>query len=266
MQLLIIRHAEPDYVNDSLTEKGKREAALLAERLCRLPIRAFYISTMGRAQETALPTLRKMGLQLPSRQSQAETDRPGTAAQASSVTVQECDWLREFSQKIFRPDVPDKRSIAWDWLPLDWTEKEPFFDRKKWLEEDVMKEGGVSERYLEITRFLDGVLADHGYVREESYYRAEHPNRDIIAFFCHFGLESILLSHLLNVSPMIMWHHTCALPSSVTSLYTEERRQGIALFRMNAFGDTSHLYAGAEEPSFAARFCETWDNMEERHD
>ena len=186
MQLLIIRHAEPDYVNDSLTEKGKREAALLAERLCKLPIRAFYISTMGRAQETALPTLRKMGLQLPSRQSQAETDNSGTAAQSSSVTVQECDWLREFSHKIFRPDVPDKRSIAWDWLPLDWTEKEPFFDREKWLEDDVMKEGGVSERYLEITRYLDRVLKDHGYVREESYYRAEHPNRDIIAFFCHF--------------------------------------------------------------------------------
>ena len=31
MKLLIIRHGEPDYTADSLTEKGWREAELLAE-------------------------------------------------------------------------------------------------------------------------------------------------------------------------------------------------------------------------------------------
>ena len=30
MRLLFIRHAEPDYSTDTLTEKGRREAALLA--------------------------------------------------------------------------------------------------------------------------------------------------------------------------------------------------------------------------------------------
>ena len=32
MNLIFIRHAEPDYTIDSLTEKGFKEAALLAER------------------------------------------------------------------------------------------------------------------------------------------------------------------------------------------------------------------------------------------
>ena len=36
--------------------------------------------------------------------------------------------------------------------------------------------------------------------------------------------------------------------------------------RMSSFGDISHLYAAGEEPSFAARFCETYSNMNERHD
>ena len=31
MRLLFIRHAEPDYSTDTLTEKGRREAALLAK-------------------------------------------------------------------------------------------------------------------------------------------------------------------------------------------------------------------------------------------
>jgi probable phosphoglycerate mutase len=46
----------------------------------------------------------------------------------------------------------------------------------------------------------------------------------------------------------------------VTTLYTEERRKGKALFRCCGFGDIGHLYAGNEEPSFSARFCEVYDN------
>lgn len=30
MRLIFVRHGEPDYVNDTLTEKGWREAELLA--------------------------------------------------------------------------------------------------------------------------------------------------------------------------------------------------------------------------------------------
>ena len=33
MRIIFVRHAEPDYANDTLTEKGWREAALLAERV-----------------------------------------------------------------------------------------------------------------------------------------------------------------------------------------------------------------------------------------
>ena len=33
MRILIIRHGDPDYANDTLTEKGHKEAKLLAEKL-----------------------------------------------------------------------------------------------------------------------------------------------------------------------------------------------------------------------------------------
>ena len=75
-------------------------------------------------------------------------------------------------------------------------------------------------------------------------------------FFCHFGLECVLLSHLLNVSPMVLWHGTAAAPTSVTTLNTEERREGIAYWRMASFGDISHLYVANQEPSFSCRFRE----------
>ena len=97
-------------------------------------------------------------------------------------------------------------------------------------------------------------------------YKVVESNEDTLVFFCHFGLECVLLSHLLNISPMVLWHGVCAAPSSVTTLNTEERREGIAAFRMSAFGDISHLYVHDEASAFAARFCEIYGNTEERHD
>ena len=75
----------------------------------------------------------------------------------------------------------------------------------------------------------------------------------------------MLLSHLWNVSPFTLWNSLAIAPTSVTELYTEERKQEIAYFRASKVGDVSHLYAGEEEPSFAARFCEVYSNKEQRH-
>ena len=61
MNLLIIRHGEPDYVHDDLTEAGKREAECLAERIAPMEVRDYFVSPLGRAKATAAPTLRKAG-------------------------------------------------------------------------------------------------------------------------------------------------------------------------------------------------------------
>lgn len=116
-----------------------------------------------------------------------------------------------------------------------------------------------------MTGSLDELLAAHGYRRQGEIYRAERPNTDTVVLFCHFGVECVLLSRMLNLSPMVLWHGFCAAPSSVTTLITEERREGEAYFRLGAFGDTSHLYAGGREPSFAARFCEMYSLTDQRH-
>ena len=60
MRLIFVRHGEPDYVNDTLTEKGWREAELLAERISKWNVTKFYCSPLGRARDTASCTLKKM--------------------------------------------------------------------------------------------------------------------------------------------------------------------------------------------------------------
>ena len=243
MKLVIIRHADPDYSIDSLTETGWVDAELLSRRISKLDVKAFYVSPLGRARDTASLTLQKMGRE---------------------ATV--CDWLREFLGRVEKPFPPGKLDIAWDWLPQDWTEEEDYYHKDRWLQTGPFATSNVAREVEKIYKGLDELLADHGYVRQGNHYRAERPNEDTVVLFCHFGLECVLLSRLLNISPMPLWHGTCAAPSSVTLLTTEERREGIAVFRMNAFGDTSHLYAEGQEPSFSARFCETYHTPGQRRD
>ena len=59
MKLLIVRHGDPDYSIDSLTERGWVEAEYLSERLSKLNVAAFYVSPLGRAKDTASLTLKK---------------------------------------------------------------------------------------------------------------------------------------------------------------------------------------------------------------
>ena len=242
MRLLIIRHGDPDYEKDSLTPTGWREAELLANRLRTMDIAAFYVSPLGRAKDTAAPTLSRM--------------------HRSAETL---DWLREFPPHRMDSDI-GRQTPLWDWLPGTWTKELRFYDKDAWYQVPVMEQAGAEKEYRRVTAGLDALLERHGYRRNGMVYDAIQPNRDTIALFCHFGLECVLLSHLIGASPMVLWHGTCAAPTSVTTVMTEERRQGTASFRISSFGDVSHLTAAGEEPSFSARFCETWDCQAERHD
>ena len=73
MKLLIVRHGDPDYDIDSLTEKGWKEVGVSFPEAFKLDVKAFYVSPLGRAKDTAAPTLKKMGR-----------------------TATECEWLKEF--------------------------------------------------------------------------------------------------------------------------------------------------------------------------
>ncbi len=119
MRLLIIRHGDPDYKKDSLTEKGWREARFLAQRMAKIPAQAYYCSPLGRAKDTASLTLEAVGR-----------------------TAQECPWLREFEGIIHRPDR-EGAHICWDWLPQGWTGEARFFSREHWLEQEAMAGAGM---------------------------------------------------------------------------------------------------------------------------
>ncbi len=241
MRLLFIRHGDPDYEKDSVTPKGERGIGLLAEKLRREKIEAFYLSPKGRAQRTAQATLVRMG--------------------QSGTTV---DWLREFTVPVRHPDTGAEQ-LMWDFYPSFMDRYPQLYSADEWKSVPFIAESGVPLAYEETCGGFDALLASHGYRRRVLDYAAERPNRDTLAFFCHFGVTCVLLSHLFNLSPLALLQHFAAAPSSVTTVYTEEREKGIASFRCASYGDVSHLYIAQEPPSFSGRFCETFDCAEERH-
>lgn len=238
MRIIIVRHGEPDYVHDSLTEKGFREAQLLAKRLAPLDVKAYYCSPLGRAKDTAAPTLK--------------------AADRQAETL---DWLQEFRGKI-RKDL--KIQSCWDRLPDEWCGDADFYDSEKWLDTNIMKSYNVKKEYKYVCNGVDALLEKHGYRKNGRAYDVINSNHDTIVLFCHFAVECVILSHILSVSPMPLWHNFVALPSSVTTLITEERREGTAIFRIQQFADISHLYSAGEKPSFAARYRECYGDKERK--
>ena len=240
MKILIVRHGDPDYENDRLTETGKKEAELLSERMKNIHADYCYCSPLGRAKETAAPCLAKMNMQ-----------------------AEELLWLREFAPKVQRPE---KLGVAWDWVPSDWMSMPYAFDFDRWTEYPAFEEAHVRQERDWVYEEFDKLLRKHGYEKDGKFFRAVKPNNDTIVLFCHFGLEAVLLSYLLNLSPFIMWHAMMAAPTSITTVVTEERREGIAQFRMLSFGDCAHLVNAGMEPSFSGRFRECYTNEWERRD
>ena len=72
MRIIFIRHGEPDYEHDCLTDRGRLQAAAAAERLREEGIEDLFSSPLGRAAETAAFT-----------------------AEALNLPVRTLDWMRE---------------------------------------------------------------------------------------------------------------------------------------------------------------------------
>lgn len=234
MKILMIRHGEPDYSIDSLTPKGWREAELLADRLCRLPIDDFYVSPLGRAQDTARATLKRVGRQ-----------------------AEVLPWLEEFHGRMMNPKN-GRNEIPWDLMPQYWTNQPELYDRESWRENRLYRTGNVESVYEETAAGLDALLARYGYERDGALYRSANNDEKTIALFCHFGIAMAMLSHLMGVSPAVLWHGVILPTSSVTTLVTEERVKGQVWFRCMQMGDTSHLYAAGEPLSRAGLYSEVF--------
>lgn len=235
MKLLFIRHGDPNYEIDSLTEKGWKEAELLAKRVSTWPKAEYFVSPLGRAQDTARVCLERL-----------------------DITPAMLPWLKEFHYPVFHPEQNIKHG-PWDFYPSYWTREKNYYDPEKWYKTDIMKEADIEGKTKAVQKSFDEFLETYGYKRKGGYYTTAHKKMDedkdrILVFFCHFGITAILMAHMMNISPLVLLQNFFMPPSSLTILCSEERILGEAAFRTQVMGDTSHLLLGKEEVSPAGFF------------
>ncbi len=235
MRLLLVRHAEPDYSVDSLTERGWREAELLSRRLCRLRrVEGWFVSPLGRARDTATATLRRVG------------------AEAEVLP-----WLQEFRGRAVSPDT-GKTRIPWDFPPRMVEQYPEMLSADRWLSALTFVGTDCAAVWQETRDGLAALLGRFGFVRSGTVWRCENNRRGTIVCFCHFGIAMAICADLLGMSPVALWQGMCMTPSSVTSLVTEERVKGEVWWRCEMMGDISHLAVADQRPSTAAQFPELY--------
>lgn len=237
MRLIFIRHAEPDYINNTLTEKGFREAEILKPRVLKWKVDRFYTSPLPRARLTAKPALDAL-------------NREATII----------PWIQEFYYPITDPTTGKKEQVPWDFMPEYWTKRDRFYDRNRWYEDDIFRTNPDYEpAVMNLRQGLDDILRDYGYTRDGGMYLADpEKTRDddetTVVFFAHLGANMEAVGYLLGISPIVLQQTVYLAPTSVTILNAEKRREGKAMFRAQCIGDVSHLLAAGEPVSAFGAF------------
>ncbi|MCL2443656.1 MAG: histidine phosphatase family protein [Treponema sp.] len=220
MLLYIIRHGEPDYETDSLTETGKKQANALAERLCTHGFDEIYSSPLGRAVQTAQPTCDRLKLPYKIEEWMSE----GLAWDDFSVT--DNDGKRDWAFS-----CQNTKLIGHGYSFDDWYTNPVFsFCRS------------APEGYKRITNSSDEFLSRLGYKRDGNKYKIITPNEKRIAAFCHHGLGTTWLSHLLSIPPNIFWSSFDITHSSVTIILFRNNPDGYTAPTCLNLSDISHIY------------------------
>lgn len=223
MRLYMIRHADPDYANDTITPAGHLEARALAGRLARLGLDEIYCSPLNRAVHTMTYTADLLGLQ------------PTIAP-----------WARELEWEVEPED--GRRIAAWN-VHGEWLrQSRPYPTNDNWHQYAPFLHTGLENNLRQLQQDADRFMETLGYRREEGKYRIVRPNKRKIAIFCHHGLGITWLSHLLELPLPLVWSGFWMAPSSVTTILMDERSAEWAVPRCLGFSDVSHLYQ-AELPT-----------------
>ena len=220
MILYIIRHGEPIYGPDTLTELGRKQAQAVSRRFEKSGLDRIFSSPMGRARETAQPTADALGL---------------------PVKIE--PWMREIWPEL-APVMPNgKRSFVID-LPADILRSPENRDHyTDWYNMPAMELIEGKQVMKRVERHSDDFLRRLGYRRvQDGVYEEEKPNNEKVAVFCHAGFGITWMTHLLSVPPHVIWSSFYMTHTGVTVVNFERNPSGLVTPRCLCWSDMSHLF------------------------
>ena len=215
MRIIFVRHGEPDYEHDCLTETGRLQAAAAAERLAREGIEEIYASPMGRAAQTAAFTARRLGL-----------------------PVATLDYMHEITWG--GPGIPEE---GHPWTLSDWLISREDFDfyRGDWRQHPFFRDNAAVRCLDEIAEKFDAFLLSQGYRHEGSRFLCEADRPKTLALFSHGGSGACVLAHVLSLP----FPYVCTvMPYDFTSVIILEFPVQPGEYvhpRIELFNDAAHI-------------------------
>ncbi len=223
MILYVIRHADPTYSPDSLTEKGKRQAEALGRRLSVHGLDRIYCSPMVRAQMTAQPACELLG-----------------------IKPEILDWCSEATANNYFGFHDPENNDRWCWSfgisPTRYKTEEVLSLGDRWYEAFPFCHTKGKEGYEFITRESDAFMESLGYKREGLKYKIVNPSDERVAVFCHYGFGTTWLARLLCINPVLFWSTFDINHSGVTIINFANDKSGYTAPKVLAFSDISHIY------------------------
>jgi broad specificity phosphatase PhoE len=219
MRIYIIRHADPDYDNNTITPLGHEEAKALAKRMAKVGLNRIYTSPLGRAIDTAKYTVDATGIE--------------------PVTL---PWTAELSLQPIT-GIDGNRWAAWNLEGQIIRGQNQLPTSENWHQLEHLADPQYRECQKRIADASDEFMLEHGYKRHNGVYHTVRQNEERIAVFCHAGFGVSWLAHLLELPLTLAWCSFFWAPSSVTTILMEHRTPEVATPRALCVGDTSHIYS-----------------------
>lgn len=197
MLLYFVRHGDPIYSPDSLTELGHNQAEAVAKRLALHGVDKIYASTSNRAMQTAEPLSKLIKKEI----IPLDWCHEDLAAKEFFCTFgDKTFWLFGIKEARKLLNSPDVLSLG-----------------KEWYRHEAFPEkvgSGIKRIDFEADKFL----SELGYVhnRESNTYFAQNPSDKRIALFSHQGFGLAFLSSVLDIPYPLFATHFDVSHSSVT--------------------------------------------------
>lgn len=223
MLFYLIRHGEPNYDLDTLTPRGFEQAEALAGRMALHGLDRIYASPLGRAQDTARPTAKLLGLPI--------EIEPWSSEELAWADFAVLDENGKHQWAFFCQNTKIRNEKTRNLTMDNWYTAEPYAHIHG-------KEG-----FERIRAGADDFFARQGYVREGESYRQVRPNEDRVALFCHQGFSMALLPILLQVPPQFTFGSFDFSHTGVTIFEFRNNPDGWTQPRCLCLSDLSHLFA-----------------------
>ncbi len=224
MLLFYVRHGEPIYNPDSLTERGYEQAEAVAKRLAQFGVDRIFASSSNRAIQTAEPTGRLTGLPI--------------------TTLDFCNEYRVWEHYTVTRADGEKTWVYFEpSMRMHLVSEEVRRLDERWYEHPAFAGYSFADGVREMNAGTDEFMQSLGFIHDRSRhgYCVASPNEERVALFAHEGASKAFLSSLLDIPYPMFSTHTDICHTGMTVIHFPTDSDFV-IPRMLQHSGNGHLY------------------------